>query len=268
MARKTAFVLSGGGTFGAAQAGMLRALLEHGIVPDLVVGTSAGALNAAFIAGQPDLDGVDRLAELWRTAPRGEIFPLRPGALAAGMTGRSNHLIPNDGLARWIDDSLTYDRIEDAVIPLHAVATDLLTSEAVVLSRGPVVPALLASAALPGIYPPVEIDGRQLVDGGFAADIPLPQATALGGQDVWILPPADAGATEPPHSALGVLLRAMSGLLDRRLPIETTASTPDGTTVRVLPPVSSAGRSMFDFDDTGELIDRAYALATAALNES
>jgi NTE family protein len=265
---RKAFVFSGGGTFGAAQVGMLRALFEHGLQPDLVVGTSAGALNAAFLAGRPDLERVHELGDLWRHAPARQIFPIRPGALMAGMTGRRDHLVPNDGLREWIEDCLTYDRLEQAAVPLHVVATDLLDGGPVVLSEGPAVPALLASTALPGIFPPIEIHDRLLIDGGMSADIPLDEAITLGATEIWVLPPAGAGELRPPRGAIGVLLRAMSGLLDRRLPAHATSETPEGKTIHVLPPLSAEGRSMFDFRETDELIDEAYALATALLDST
>jgi NTE family protein len=204
------FVLSGGGTHAATQTGMLRALLEHGVEPDLVVGTSAGALNSAFFARRPTLARVERLKQLWLEAPARQIFPVRPRALVLGISGRRDYLVPNEGLRRWIVDCLDFTLIEETAIPLHIVATNLLVGTPVVLSDGPVTPALMASTAIPGVFAPITIGGQLLIDGGVAADVPVAEAADLGATDIWVLPAAGVGADRPPKGALAVLLRAVA----------------------------------------------------------
>ena len=124
---RTAFVLAGGAALGAMQAGMIHALYERGIAPDLLTGTSAGALNAAFLASRPATAATaHELAVIWRGLRRGDVLPLRPATLVGGLAGRRDHLIPDAALRRLAARHLQFDRLEQAVIPLHLVAFDLL----------------------------------------------------------------------------------------------------------------------------------------------
>jgi NTE family protein len=132
---------------------MLRALLEAGVKPDLVVGTSVGAINAAYFAGDPTLVGIANLEALWRSLKRTDILPLSWRGLL-GFLRRRDHLVPSDGLRRLLDLHLPYRNLEDAALPVHVVATDFLSGEAVVLSRGPATQAVLASSAIPAAFPP------------------------------------------------------------------------------------------------------------------
>ncbi|HEY6760263.1 MAG TPA: patatin-like phospholipase family protein, partial [Baekduia sp.] len=160
----TAFVLSGGASLGATQAGMLQALYERSIRPDLLVGTSAGALNAAFAAARPPtVDTAVALQRLWRGLTRSQVLPASPLTAALGALGVRDHSFSLSGLRRVIERHCDCGRLEDAAIALHVVAADVLTGEEVVLSDGPVVDALLASAAIPGVFPPVARDGRLLM---------------------------------------------------------------------------------------------------------
>ncbi|HEU4480318.1 MAG TPA: patatin-like phospholipase family protein, partial [Actinomycetota bacterium] len=178
---KTAFVLSGGGPFGALQVGMLRALLERGIVPDMAVGTSVGGLNAAFLALDPTIEGVGRLADLWEEIEDEVLFPgARFKASWARMVMRGNRVFDNGPFRRFIEERLPVGRIEDARIPLGIVATDLDTGEDEVFTSGPMVDTLLASAAMPGIYPPVVIGGHTYIDGGVTNAVPIAPAVEMG----------------------------------------------------------------------------------------
>jgi NTE family protein len=262
-----AFVLPGGGALGAVQAGMAEALLACGLRPDLIVGTSVGALNAAFLAGAPDLAGALALQEVWRTAGRDVIFPIKPRALLLGATGRRDHLVSSDGLRRWLAGHLRYDRFEDAVVPVHVVATDLQTGDAQVLSEGALMPALLASASLPGIFPPVVIDGRPLVDGGISADVPVLQAEALGGDEIWVLPTSGTERSDQlPRGALEVLLRAI-GIALGHVSEEQLAQVAPTTSVHVLPAPTVADASILDFRHTDELMSAGRSLAVGYLEE-
>jgi hypothetical protein len=156
----TAFVLSGGGSLGSVQVGMLLALADRGITPDLVIGTSVGALNAAWIAGRPGLEGTQQLAKVWSAVGRGDIFPTRPWTGALGLLGRANHTVPSSPLRSLLHQHLNYALLEDAPIPVRLVATEVTTGQEVVLAHGDAVDAVSASAALPGVFPPVRIDGR------------------------------------------------------------------------------------------------------------
>lgn len=165
----TAFVLSGGGSLAAVQVGMLQALDERGICPDLLVGTSAGAINATYVAGHGVApDALADLAAVWVGLRRRVLFPLRPTRGLLAVFGARESLCSPAPLARLLDDHLTFSRLEDAHIPVHVVATDALTGCEVLLSDGDATSALLASAAIPGIFPSVARDGRMLCDGELA----------------------------------------------------------------------------------------------------
>lgn len=174
---KTAFVLSGGGSAGAVQAGMVRALYERGIVPDFIVGSSVGALNGSFLASRPaTLKSAFELAAIWTRLRFRGIFPLSPFRGLRALSGHSNHLVSSLGLAAVLSRWLEFERLEDAPTPLHVIATDLLSGQAVRLSEGQAVPAILASSAIPGVLPTVRIEGLDLVDGGVTDNNPVSHA--------------------------------------------------------------------------------------------
>src|SRR5215212_6196738 len=138
-----AFVMSGGASLGAIEAGMLRSLYEAGITPDLIVGTSAGALNAAFIASRPQtVATADALGDVWRGLRRGQVFPLNPLTGLLGFAGARDHLVPASGLRRLIDRHIEQERLEDLPIPLHVVAVDVITGQELRLSKGPLAAAV------------------------------------------------------------------------------------------------------------------------------
>jgi NTE family protein len=249
-----AFVLTGGGALGAAQVGMLQALFDAGIDADLLVGTSAGALNAAFVAHAPGYDAAVELGTIWRAASRNAIFPLRPRELALGLAGRLDHLVSSNGIRRWISANLSAHSFEEMALPLHVVATDLQTGNPIVLSSGDLVRALLASTALPGIFPPVRIDGATLVDGGISADVPVLQAEALGASEIWVLPTSGAERHgQVPRSALEVLLRSV-GLVLGHVTADHLNQLEPTTVIHVL-----------DFRHTDELIVEGRSLAEGYL---
>ena len=132
---KTAFVFAGGGSFGAIQVGMLQSLAAHGISADMVVGSSVGALNGAFYAGDPTLEGVQRLATIWRGLKRHDVFPLSWRTVLSFLWHR-DFLIPHDGIRKLIDDHIPYRNLQDAKLPVHIVTTDIISGDSVVLSEG------------------------------------------------------------------------------------------------------------------------------------
>jgi NTE family protein len=200
-----AFVLSGGGNLGALQVGMMYALVEKGLRPGLIVGTSVGAINGAFFASRPDLPGIAEIARLWSSLRRKDVLGVGLGTLVGGFRGRPRHLFDSSSIRRILESFLTFSRLEDAPIPLTVVATALGTGEAVVLNSGDATTALLASSAVPRLLPPVEIGGRLLVDGAAAADVPLQQAVALGAREIYVLPtaPAQVAALERQGATCG-----------------------------------------------------------------
>ncbi|WP_245694411.1 patatin-like phospholipase family protein [Actinopolyspora mzabensis] len=203
--RTTAWVLPGGSTFGAVQAGLVSALFERGITPDMLVGTSAGALNSAWLAADPTVSGAERLREVWTGMRRRDVFPVEPLRILSGKLGLSNHLMSNRGLAAWLHRTLPFRRLEEARLPVTVTATDVDTSELVFLDSGPALPALVASCAIPGVFPPVEVAGRSLIDGGPAAFMPISRAVAQGAERVYVLPCSGTRSLDAEEARFGVL---------------------------------------------------------------
>jgi NTE family protein len=254
----TAFVLSGGGSLGAVQVGMLQALTEHGEDPDLLIGTSAGAINATFLAGHgTNRESLESLAESWARLRRRDVFPISPGRHLLALGGARESMCSADGLRRLISKHLPYRLLEDARIPVHVVATNLLSGEEVLLSTGDAVSAVLASTAIPGLLPAVHRDGLVLVDGGLANNAAISQAVALGADRVFVLPTGVACAlTTPPASPFASAMQALSFLTQQRLIHDVTAFA-EQADLHVLPPLCPLGVSSADFGHARELTDRA-----------
>lgn len=255
-----AFVLSGGASLGAIQVGMLRALYERGIAPDIIVGTSAGALNGAFIASRPQtVETADALSEVWRSLRRGQVFPLNPLTGLLGFLGSRDHLVPDSGLRRLIARHIECEQLEALALPLHVVAVDVITGEELRLSSGPVVDAVMASASIPAVLAPVSWGDRELMDGGVANNTPISHAVELGASEIYILPTGHACALEePPGGALGMALHAISLLTHRRL-IDDVEKHRDDAALIVLPPPCPLAIPPIDFDHAQTLIERGYA---------
>lgn len=263
---KVAFVFSGGASYGAAQVGMLRAVTEAGIAPDLVVGTSAGALNAVAFATDPTAEGVERLAAAWTSTKRSDVFPLSPVALGLGIVGRRDHLIPPANLRHWLGSHLGVRLLEETVLPANVVATDRTSGQPVVLSQGLALPALMASTAVPGIFPAVTIGGRTLVDGGLAADTPVGAAVASGATKVFVFPShAPAGLPRGDRGAGSLLTYAYRQVLGHWAVSESWADP--SVDVELLPVPSLPGSSPFDFSGTTRLIDAASHLTRQWLDD-
>jgi NTE family protein len=264
---KVAFVLSGGGSLGAIQAGMLRALYEREIRADLIVGTSAGALNGAFVASRPQsVATAEALGDIWRDLRRGRVFPLNPLTGLLGFLGARDHLVPASGLRRLVERYVEREELEEMPLPLHVVAVNVVNGDEVRLSRGPVLDAVLASAAIPGVFAPVEAGGLQLMDGGVANNTPISHAVELGAERIYVLPTGHACALESaPGSALGMALHAIGLLTHRRL-VEDIERHREDATLMVLPPPCPLDVQPIDFTRADELIERGYADACEFLD--
>ena len=256
-APRTAFVLAGGGSLGAVEVGMLQALCEANVRADFVVGSSAGALNAAFFAGQPDLEGVGALRDIWTELHTGDVFPFSPISGLLGALALSDHLVEPSRLRRLIANSLPYDRLEEAALPVHVVAANVMTGREQVFARGPAVPAVMASAAIPGVFPPVRIDGEVYIDGSVANNTPISAAHDLGAERILVLPTGySCEMKRPPSSALAMALHGVNLLIARQLVIDVERFT-DKTQIRVVPPLCPVATHPFDFSNADELIARA-----------
>jgi NTE family protein len=247
---------------------MLQALAARGVEPDLLIGTSAGALNAGFVAGHGTSSAaLDQLAAIWTGLRRRDVFPLLPARLGAAALGRAPSLCPNESLRRLIDQHIAFDKLEDAAIPLHVVTTDVRSGQEVVLSAGDPVDAILASAAIPAVFPSVHIDGRDLIDGGVADNAAVSQAVALGADVVYVLPTGYACALdEAPSSPLSSALQALTLLIEQRLIIEVAHFAEHGD-IRVLPPLCPLSVSSTDFRHGALLVDRARTATERWLDE-
>jgi NTE family protein len=254
----SAFVLSGGGSLGSIQVGMLQALADRGEHPDLLVGTSAGALNAAYVAGHgTDRRSLDALADVWRGLRRQDVFPFDPLRQVLALAGARPSLCASDGLRRLIAEHLPYRRLEDAAIPIHIVTTDVISGEEVLLSEGDATSAVLASAAIPAVFPAVERDGLSLIDGAIANNAALSQAVAMGADRVFVLPTGFACALDrPPTTPVGAAVQALSLLVEQRLILEVS-SYAEQAELNILPPLCPLSVPAIDFGHAGELIARA-----------
>ena len=253
-----AFVLSGGGSLGAAQAGMLEALLERDIVPDVLVGTSIGAANAAFLAAEPTLSRAQELSHLWRSLKSREIFPLGPvQTLRALRAGGS--LFSTGPLRRFIERHSTCSNFEETRVALRIIATDFADGSEAVFDSGSVADAVLASTALPGVFPPHRVGGRMYLDGGLVDHVPLAPAIAMGADTIYVL---SCGFPCPPNrnhrSARSVLAHSIEILLSQRIRIDTqqVADRHPELEIVSLPPVCTRAR-LRDFTRAASLIDQA-----------
>lgn len=263
----TAFVLSGGGSLGSVQVGMLQALAERDVRPDLLIGTSAGAVNAAYVAGYgTGRQALDDLAAIWKGLRRQDVFPLDPIRHFLAVTGVRPSLCSNRNLRHLIGSHLPYPNLEDAAIPVHIVTTNLLSGEEVLLSTGDAASAVLASATIPGVFPAVQRDGLTLVDGGVANNAALSQAVALGADEVYVLPAGFPCALQrPPATALAAAVQALTLLIEQRL-VTDVARFAKHSRIKVLPPLCPLAVSATDFRHAGELVARGRQSAARWLD--
>jgi len=263
---RTAFVLSGGGNQGVSQVGMLRALLEREIVPDVVVGTSAGALNGAGICFAPNLTGVAQLSAVWEQLRSDQVFPGGKIHRAWNVVRRGTHLFGSEGLEALIHHSTPARQFSDLEVPLRVIATDLDTGEEVVLVRGPLKPALLASTALPGVFPIVHHDGRRLVDGGVVDNVPLSHALAGPVDRVFVLNVSSGMSERVERSPLDVVMTSFTHARSQRYELELRHVPPEIEVIELPRPPDP--RDLFDFSGARELIEAAYDLANEALDRA
>lgn len=269
--RPCAFVLGGGGALGACEVGMLRALLEAGIPPDLVVGTSVGALNGAVVAASPTVEAVEGLADLWG---RAQVFS---GSLIGRMNraARSRtHLYSAEPLRHLLEEHLPAgtERIEELPVRFQCVAASIERAAEHWFTHGPLVDAVLASSAVPGLFPPVQLDGEHFLDGGLANSIPVGRAVSLGARRVFVL---QVGRIEEPLAVPRLPWEVASVAFEiarRNRFARDMADLPDGVEVHVLPTGGPLGRAgargqlrYRDFALSALRIERAHRASTAYL---
>src|SRR5579875_1441829 len=252
-----AFALSGGANLGPMQAGAVTALLEAGITPDLLVGSSVGALNSGFLASRPGLAGARALEEAWVRFRRREAFRFSLAGAIAGFVGLRDHLLSTERLRTTIRRWVQFERIEDAAVRLAVVATDALSGAPVVIEAGDAVEALVASAAIPGIFPAVRYGEHWLVDGTLSAGCPALQAQELGADTVYVITTKTAPRRRPPRGAVAMAMHTVSLVTAERA----------GTAVFVVPTGEPEAPGPFDFRHGRRLFDAAYRRAARWLEE-
>ncbi|UVK46865.1 patatin-like phospholipase family protein [Mesorhizobium sp. AR07] len=254
--RRTALVLAGGGSFGAVQVGMLKALVAVGVTADFVVGSSVGAINGAYYAAAATVENMARLETLWRGITRNDVFPVSWRSML-GFAARRDFLSASHGIRNLIERNLPYRDLEDAPIPIHIIATDLFSGEAVILSQGNAADAIAASCAIPVAFAPVSIGDRFLIDGAVTSNTPVRVAVGLGARRLIVLPTGFAcNLDTPPRGAVANGLHALTLLIARQLvrELDTLASDIDYAIVPSLCPLAG---SAYDFTHTAALIDDA-----------
>ena len=269
---EVAFVLGGGGVHGAAEVGMIRALLEHGVEPDVILGTSIGALNGALLAAEPDT-ALERLCELWTNVDANNPFEASIVEQASTFARTRTHLHGNHRLRRLILTALPVRRFEELAVPFQCVAASIERAAARWFTSGELVSALLASTAVPGLLPPVEVEGEHHLDGGLVDSIPVGRAVELGAKVVHVL---QVGRIE---TALTVPTKTWQvgtvafEIVRRHRFVEELQAAPDDVEVHVLPtgdpmdPDDPAQLRYRDLSRIGERIEAAYDATSAYLTE-
>ena len=268
-----AFVLGGGGHNGAYEVGMLRALLERDLIPDVICGTSVGALNGAAIAADPSPATVDQLEKVWLTLNESKVFGSVFGGAANLVRGRT-HMHTNRALRELITTMLPVATFEELRIPFQCVAACIERAAEVWFHDGPLHDAILASSAVPGVLPPVVIDGEHFVDGGIVNSIPVSRAVELGAKEIYIL---HVGRIErpltPPRTSVQVAFVAFE-IARRHRFARDLASLPKGVRAHVLPTGQPSGSSKAslselnyrDFRAVSKRIESSYGATAAYLD--
>src|SRR3954453_7583033 len=271
----TAFVLGGGGQLGAHEAGMLRALLERGVVPDMVVGTSVGAINGAAIATSPSVEMARRLGETWRAIEKSDVFAGSLFGRLATLARTGTHLHANEPLRATLTEALEITLIEDLPVRFQCVAASIEAAAEHWFSSGPLGEAVMASAAVPGLLPPVEIAGEHFLDGGIVNSIPVDRALSLGATRIFVM---HVGRADRPLAAAPWPWEVALGAFESgRRPrfVGDLAAIPDRVEVHVMPtgqpePPRYNDLSALRYRATSGVSDsiaRAYAASAAYLEE-
>jgi len=230
-----AFVLGGGGHLGAAEVGMLHALLEHGMRPDLIVGTSVGALHGAVVADDPSVASVQKLETAWRELASLGVLGSSWFTDATILLRTRTHMRSSDPLRRLATRFLGAETFEELAVPFQCVAACIERSAEHWFERGPLVEAILASSAVPGIMPPVRINGEHFIDGGLVNSVPLDRAIALGAAEIFVL---HVGRLDQPLSVprrLRDVAMVAFEIARRNRFVRDLSNVPHGVSVHVLP---------------------------------
>lgn len=248
-------VLGGGATLGAFEAGAVDAMARRGIVPDFLVGTSVGAINAAFWAMDPTPDAGARLLQVWLQCSRSTMFPDGPVPMVGRLVQGRDHLTTQSGLERVVRRVVDSGRtIEGTAIPLAVIATDAAKGTRAVFTEGPLLPAILASAAIPGLWPAVEVGGRMYYDGGLVSNCDVEAAVSAGMTDLVIVDVMGDSARNGAVDVGLVLERALTMAARRQTELAIKAFG-HGVRIAVLRPRFAYRPRFGDFSHTGALAE-------------
>lgn len=256
--RPVAYVLAGGASFGSVQVGQLMALAKTDLVPDFVVGTSVGSLNGAIVAEDP-VAAPQKLLDLWMTIQRADVFG-KTFAAALSLVKGKPYLVQNDSLRELAERATSARDFADLRIPHTAITTDLDTGEVVPLNSGDLIDALLASAAIPGVFPWIERDGRRLVDGGVVENVPISTAIAQGAETVVVL---DCGFTLVARhrtESVGDMFLQTAAIM-ASLQVRRALTEADGKTILYLPGPWPIGSMPDDFSRAEELASSSHDMS-------
>ncbi|MGE5139534.1 MAG: patatin-like phospholipase family protein [Rudaea sp.] len=260
-----AWSLSGGGNRGPVQVGAMRALFENGIQPAMLVGTSAGALNSAFLATDPTPAGVERLARIWLATKGSDIFQDSWLSQAIRFVTGADSLNSNGPLKRYIDRNIPpgVQTFGDLKCRLYITTADLQSGQLYLYGDDPsarLIDAVLASTALPPGWPPIEVGGRQFVDGGVVANVPISIAIDKGADTIYALD-LEGGAPYPAvHGVYPIATRTLAVVVYQQLlrDIERAIRFSQVTLHHIYLGNIFAGISLKDFSHTAEMIERGY----------
>jgi NTE family protein len=271
----TAFVLGGGGVLGAVEVGMLRALLERDIVPDLVLGTSVGALNGAMVAREPRLGVVEKLTALWQGASQqtAQVYGDSPLRTVRRAMSTGTHLWSAKPLRQALDEELGDLTFEELPVRFQVCAASIERAAEHWFATGRVVDAVVASAAVPGLLPPARIDGEHYLDGGIVNSIPLGRAVQLGATRVFVL---QVGRVDRPLSVPRrpwEVARVSFEIARRHRFNRELEELPAGVEAHVLPARGTSAKDdsllgSRDFSGVQQRIDETYAASVAYLDET
>ncbi|GAB3652865.1 patatin-like phospholipase family protein [Nocardioides korecus] len=269
---RTAFVLGGGGLLGAVEVGMIRALVEHGVVPDLVLGTSVGALNGLAVAADPTPAVVDRLRELWSTVGGSGAVYADSALRQVGRAVRTGtHLHSSRPLRTLLTQEFGEVAFEDLAVPFECCAASIERSAETWFTSGPVVPAVLASAAVPGLLPPARVGDEHYLDGGIVNSVPLGRAVARGATRVFVLQVGRLDRPLSPPRRPWEVARVSFEIARRHRFVRELAELPDGVEAHVLPAGGSgqddSPMAYRDASLVAARMETAYELGAAYLRE-
>jgi NTE family protein len=259
----TAFVLGGGGVLGAAEVGMLRALFEVDVTPDLVLGTSVGALNGAMVARDPTPTVIDRLTDLWQDANTARAISDRPLRTMRRAVASRTHLYSADFMKDRLVEEFGETTFEELAVRFQVCAANIEGAAEHWFSSGPVVEAIMASAAVPGLLPPARVGDEHYLDGGIVNSIPLGRAIALGADRVFVLQVGRIDRPLTPPRRPWEVARVSFEIARRHRFARELAEVPDDVEVHVLPARGTSPRddsllAHRDFSKVRNRIDASY----------